>query len=304
MKAVTKYACNFGSALALMMGAGCSNHIRDIEATTNETQRDVTLSQFQIELSEDPPNDSVFVATAKKNEIYKVKNFQTHTVSELCTPYQGWRKSYEVPAGLGMLPVSLLAHIGFVFTFGMLPYSVPQAANSLAFDGMNPFMNFESESRAETVPVSVKRKMIDEYSESKTLPLANAKITVKSGDRSWFFTSDNIGKFEVCLVAPDINKSVFADSREIQFFVPGNAAPVKETAISRTLAGRLIKARALIADYNSAPSGKTLAKTIAALEKLNFNKLSFAMEKEELAKHKTDPAFARDFNDAVSEQAE
>lgn len=301
MKVSMRYNALAIACCLLVLSAGCANHIRDIDETTNEIQREVANSQYSIKLSEDPPNSSMFGVVVEKTEKMNVKNYQVNKKSELCTPYQGWRKTYEMPAGLCLLPVSLMTHVMFVFTFGMLPYSVPSAVNTLAFDGMNPFMNFESESRAETIPLSVDRKMIDEHMETVTQPVAKEKVSVKSGERTFPFVTDEYGKFNVYLISPDNSKSVFSASRELQIFVDAVPNQMKDVAISRELQSKLVKGRALMAEYASAPTGKNLAKCVMGLEKLNFKKLAYEVEKAELEKHKSESAFARDFADSVSE---
>lgn len=293
-------------AMALIVGiafalTGCANFIRNYEENEDRIEHNTIGTKYDVRFSPDPPVNAAFSATAMRVEKQQVKKYQVFVRGEVVTPYKGWRKSYEMPCGLLLVPASLCSHVLSVFTFGVYPFSFSGAINDLAFTGLNPFLNWESETRTEKRALTSTPKLIDDVQEDKITPLPNVQVVAVSGDVRKTYTTDKFGVFQLTLVGLDPSQSLFNTAREFDFTVSGDRQPTRRLLITRDFAGKLLRSRALIVAYGMAPSGKKLVETVKKLEELKFNDLAYALEKSELAKHKNDAAFMQDFNNASLE---
>lgn len=288
-------------AAALLVFCGCNNYIRNFEESEIKVERSTVAEKNNVRFTPDPPVNSQFLAIAERLEQEAVKKYQIKTTGEVVTPYSGWRKSYEMPCGLALIPVSIVSHIMSALSFGMYPFSVSGTINDLAFTGINPCLNWESESRIEKITTLSESKLIDEYKEDKATPYPKKKVMVKSGDRARAYVTDEFGAFTVVLVGLDPEESIFNAARDVNFWVGDDKTPSGELLLTREFAGKLLRARALMVEYNLAPSGRKLVDTVKKLEGLKFNELAYEFEKCELGKRKNDEAFMTDFNNASME---
>ena len=287
-----------GTAACLsLFFAGCANHLEDITKETPENSRTVLGNQYILTTDKEIPDSSSFKVTLEQLENMKVEVYQVRKNSSLYTPYEGWRESYEVLAGLGLLPVALMSNVVSVFSFGMFPFEWSGEVTKYAFDGMNPCMNFESRSRVEEIPAKVERTLVDSYTESKRNPLVNEWLVVRSGsDTFWRVCTDQLGQAEIILLSIDLDKSKSIDARHLDFYLEKNNVKCKSIPMSRRLLTRLATARKAMMKYYSAPSGTELASCVRKLEELSFEKLALQLEESELQKH---PDFRSSFERAI-----
>lgn len=281
--------------------SGCANFVRNYEETQDRVDRETIGTKYDVSFTPDPPVDSAFPVTALKVEKQQVKKYQVFVYGEVVTPYNGWRKTYEMPCGLLLAPISLCSHVLSVFTFGVYPFSVSGEINNLAFSGLNPCLNWESESRTEKRVLSTKDKLIDEFQEDKGTPLPNVAVTVLAGDAARNYVTDKFGVFQLTLVGLTPKDSAFNTAREFNFRVSNDPQVTKRLLITREFAGKLLRARAVIVRYEMAPSGRKLVQAVKQLEELKFNALAYDLEKRELAKYKNNSTFIKDLNDASLE---
>ena len=131
------------AAAVLVFFSGCANHLEDITKEIPENTREVMARQYILTPGKNTPDSSIFKVTLEQIENIRVTTYQVRKVSTICTPYEGWRESYEFLAGLGLFPIAVFSNVFSVFTFGIFPFSWSSELTKYAFDGMNPFMNFE-----------------------------------------------------------------------------------------------------------------------------------------------------------------
>ncbi len=281
--------------------AGCANTIRTYDDTEDRIERATIGTKYAVLLNPEMPNSFEFTATAATVHKQTVKKYQTFTHGEVVTPYQGWREFYEVPCGLVLVPVSLCSHLISVFTFGVYPFSFSNDVTCVAYSGLNPCLNWESESRTEKRPLTSEDKLIDETEEDKVTPIPGAVLTVATSDISREFKTDEFGTVKLTLVGLDRGESIFRGDREFHFTVSGDAETTHRLLISREFANKLLRARAAIMRYEAAPTGRKLSETVKTLEELKFTGLAFQLEKRELARHQNDTAFMDEFNNMALE---
>lgn len=283
--------------------AGCANHLRDMESVSQEEDKKILNVKYDLKLTPETIRDASYHVEIEKQESVEVKKFQVNTVKSIVTPYQGWRELYEVPAGIGLLPVSIGSHLLFICTFGILPYDVPKNITNLSFTGMNPALNWENEERAEENLVSLESKMLSDVTENIKTPLAQQEILVRSEKDSRKFTTDDFGGFDLDFLAVNEKDSFFPTARKISFVIQGPPEKeLKHVILTRDFLARLLKAQARINTYREKPSGKDLFETVIYLEKNGFEQLAYSLEESELAKNANDSRFRAEFNVAAEQQ--
>jgi hypothetical protein len=283
--------------------AGCANHLRDMESSSQEEDKKILNVKYDLKLTPETIRDASYHVEIEKLESVETKKFQVNTVKSIVTPYQGWRELYEVPAGIGLLPVSIGSHLLFICTFGILPYDVPKNITNLSFTGMNPALNWENEERSEENLVSLERKMQSDITENIKTPLAQQEIIVRSEKDSRRFTTDDFGGFDLNFLAVNDRDSFFPNARKISFILEGSPEKeLKHVILTRDFLARLLKAQARIAAYREKPSGKDLFDTVIYLEKNGFEQLAYSLEESELARTANDSRFQEEFKSAAAVQ--
>ena len=287
----------------LLAVGGCANHLRDSDTAAQEEDKKILSVKYDLKLSPETLRGASYHVEIQKQESVRIKKFQARTVKSVVTPYQGWRELYEVPAGIGLLPVSIGAHMLFIFSFGYFPYSIPKSIAELSFTGMNPALNWENEERTEENLVSLDRKLLSDTTESIKTPLAKKGIIVRSGEQTRRYVTDDFGGFDLHFLALSPADTFSPYARTVSF-VAEAAAPDKELKhmiLTRDYLARLRWARAKINAYRMKPSGKDLFDTVIYLEKNGFEQLAYSLEESELDRMRNDRKFQEDFKSAAQE---
>ena len=288
---------------ALFFNGGCANHLRNIDIVSQENDRKVLNTKYELKLSPETIKDSSYHVEIQKLESAEVKKYEVRTVKTIATPYQWWREFYEVPAGIGLLPVSLGSHLLFLCSFGILPYDVPKSINELSFTGMNPALNWENEARNEDTLISLDRKMLSHTTENVKIPLAKKNITVKSGNQSRVYATDDFGGFDLNFLALQEKETFFPAARKVSFVLESDGNnELKRLILTRDYLSKLLWARTKINAYKMNPTGKNLFDTVIYLEKNGFELLAYTLEESELARCSKDKKFQTDFQAAAAQQ--
>ena len=297
-------AMDFPLAAALLclplLGGGCANHLRDLDTMSQEDDKRVLNVKYELKLSPETIRETSYHVEIQKLESVDIKKFQVRTVKSVVTPYQGWRELYEVPAGIGLLPVAIGSHFLFICSFGILPYDIPKSLTASSFTGMNPALNWESEERSEENLVLLDRKMLSHTTENIRTPLAQQEISVRAGKQSRKFRTDDFGGFDLHFLALNPADAFFPTARKISFVA--ETAPGRELRhiiLTRDFLARLLWARAKIDAYRINASGKELFDTVIYLEKNGFEQLAYALEESELKKMEKNAKFQEDFRTAA-----
>lgn len=283
----------WGAAIAvLVVFSGCANHLEDITKEIPENTREVTERQYILTSEESTPNSSTFKVTLEQVENIRVTTYQVRKVSAVYTPYEGWRESYEFLAGVGLFPVAVFSNVLSVFTFGIFPFSWSSELTKYAFDGMNPFMNFETHSRVQEIPLSVERTQIDSYTENKRNPLKDEILVIRAGDDVRRVRTNQRGEADIVLLSADPEAFQRIDSRYLDIYLEKENQKCQTIPISRRFLSRLTQAHETILRYRAAPNAKGLAECVKKLESLSFEDVALQLEERELKAH---PDFRREF---------
>ncbi len=283
------------AAAVLAIFSGCANHLEDITKEIPENTRQVMERQYVLTSEEDTPKSSTFRVALEQVENIRVTTYQVRKNSAIYTPYEGWRESYEFLAGLGLFPVAVFSNVLSVFSFGVFPFSWSSELTKYAFDGLNPFMNFENHDRIQEIPLNVERTQIDSYTESKRNPLEHEMLVIRAGDDVWHVKTDRRGEAEIVLLSADPETSRRIDSRYMDIYLGKDNQKYKTIPISRRFLSRLTQAHETILRYRAAPSAGGLAECVKKLESLSFEDVALQLEERELKAH---PDFRREFEQA------
>ena len=287
----------------LFFSSGCANHLRNIDMVTQENDRKLISAKYELKITPETVKDSSFHVEIQKLESAEVKKYEVRTVRTVATPYQWWREFYEIPAGIGLLPVSLGSHLLFIFTFGVLPYDIPKSINELSFTGMNPALNWENDARSEDTLLSLDRKMLSNNTENIKIPLAKQRIIVRSGNQSRTFVTDDFGGFELKFLSLQEKETFFPSARKVSFLLESEKnSELKSIILTRDYLSKLLWARTKINAYKMNPSGKNLYDTVIYLEKNGFELLAYTLEESELNRKAKDKKFQQDFKSASSQK--
>ena len=281
--------------------AGCANHLRDFDNVYQEEDKKILNVRYDLKLTPETIRESSYHVEIEKLESVELKKFQVSSVKSIVTPYQGWRELYEVPAGIGLLPVSIGSHLLFIVSFGILPYDIPKSITNLSFTGMNPALNWENEERSEENLVSLERKMLSDVTENVKTPLSHQEVTVRSESQNKKFTTDDFGGFDLHFLALNPADTFFPSARKVSFVVEGSPEKeLKSVILTRDFLGRLNRARTRINAYRANPSGKDLFDTVIYLEKNGFEQLAYSLEESELKRTANDSRFQEAFRSAAA----
>ena len=286
-----------------MFFSGCANHLRNIDIVSQENDRKVLNTKYELKLSPETIKDASYHVEIQKLESAEIKKYEVRTVKDIATPYQWWREFYEVPAGIGLLPVSLGSHLLFLCSFGILPYDIPKTINELSFAGMNPALNWENEARSEETLVSLDRKMLSHTTENIKIPLAKQNIVVRSGNQSKIYSTDDFGGFDLNFLALEEKDTFFPAARKVSFVLESDENnELKRLILTRDYLSKLLWAKTKINAYKMNSTGKNLFDTVIYLEKNGFELLAYTLEESELNRKANDKKFQADFKSAAAQQ--
>jgi hypothetical protein len=179
--------------LSLCCVAGCANHL-DVETQpVHSVERKIVRTTIEISGNVSLPLATPYLdITATEHRQGHVVEYDGIARYDVYTPYQGWRKIYEIPAGLVLLPVAIVATL------------VPTAATGSLLDrsiaGMNPFENMADKSRSERTLLDKKQEPFDERDEYSAIPLAGATLTVRGYHQVEPVVLDENGKARISLL--------------------------------------------------------------------------------------------------------
>jgi hypothetical protein len=173
--------------------AGCANHL-DIEAQAlHNVDRKTTLASIDISGPTSLPLTTPYLeVTATEHKKCHVIEYDGTARYDVYTPYQGWRKAYEIPEGLFLLPVAIIASI--------VPSSQTPELLDWSISGINPFLNIEDKSRSERKLLDKNLAPYDERDEYSAIPLSGATLVVHAYNQVDHLTLDENGKARINLL--------------------------------------------------------------------------------------------------------
>jgi hypothetical protein len=237
------------SALALV--SGCANHLP--QRSENEQRFERTLRGHTLLIDIGEP--SVLETPQRKVRVFEQKYFDVTEYEvtrryDRYTPYQGWREIYEVPFGAVTLSAGVAANLVNVVLLGAVPQSVTHGWIQYGMDGLNPFMNVQSNGRSQQNLAGVDEVRQDQREEVTNLPWANRPLQISAANQTYTLMTDRNGSLNLNLLDspfPDSNLSAISN---LHFNVKADDSATAQATlpVSQALRNKLDEAHTLIYD--------------------------------------------------------
>lgn len=234
--------------------SGCANQLPQRSEHEERVERKLLDHQLQIDAGEpkvlELPQRRVRVHDQKS---YEVTAFEVTRRYDRYTPYQPWREIYEVPMGAVAVVAGVGANILNVVLLGSLPETATRDWISYGMAGLNPFMNVESNGRAEQNLASIDELQRDRRMEYTNLPWSERPVQVKAGDQQFELLTDSSGVLRLNLLDSPFTEQDITRLNTLQLSVEdrlGEDVARADTTlmVSHTLRGKLREAHDLIFD--------------------------------------------------------
>lgn len=297
-----------GAALcgALLLG-GCANQLPQRSEHEERVERKLLDHNLQIDVGE----PKVLELPQRRVRVHEQKNFEV-TVFEVTrrydryTPYQPWRELYEVPMGAVALVAGIGANVLDVLTLGSLPDSVTRGWIGYGLDGLNPFMNVESNGRAEQNLASIDEVQHDRHMEYSNLPWAERPVRVKAGAQRFELLTDRNGVLRLNLLDNPFTEQDVGRLGMLILSVEdgqGEARAEASLQISHTLRGKLREAHDLIFDDLEDDDVAQWVHRVKRLSDLGLEEEASELEQSLIELTRNDPELQEAFLKSLLEDA-
>ena len=242
-----------GTALCgALLVSGCANHMSQRSEHEERVERKLLDHRLQIDVGE-PKVLELPQRRVKINEqkTFEVTEFEVTRRYDRYTPYQPWREVYEIPLGAVAVVGGVGANVVNVFALGNLPDSVTRDWLSYGFAGLNPFMNVQSNGRAQQNLAGIDEIQRDKRTEYSSLPWSERPVQVKAGKQTFEMTTDRNGVLRLNLLDSPFAENDLNHVGKLQISVEDAKDDVHSDSslmISSHLRGKLLEAHGLIYD--------------------------------------------------------
>lgn len=236
--------------VALLLG-GCANHLPQRSEHEARTERKLLDHSLRIEVGEpllELPQRRIRILDQKT---WEVTDFEVTRRYDRYTPYQAWRKLYEIPLGAVAVVAGVGANVLNVVMLGKLPESATRGWINYGFSGLNPFINVESNGRSQQNLASLEEQRRDARMEYSSLPWAERPVLITAGSKTHELSTDRNGVLRLNLLdGPFANQDIsLVGKLQLQVEDPQDATRADATLlVSRNLRGKLLEAHDLIFD--------------------------------------------------------
>lgn len=305
----TSYNLRFiGAALCgvLFLG-GCANHLPQRSEHEERVERKLLDHSLQIDVGEpkvlELPQRRVRVHEQKS---FEVTAFEVTRRYDRYTPYQPWRELYEVPMGAVAVVAGVGANVLNVVLLGSLPETATRDWISYGMAGLNPFMNVESNGRAEQNLASINETQRDRRMEYSNLPWAERPVQVKAGKQQFELLTDRNGVLRLNLLDSPFSEQDIGRISNLLLTVEDEPGQVKAEAnllVSHTLRGKLHEAHDLIFDDLEGGDVAQWVHRVKRLSDLGLEEEASELEQSLIELTRNDPELQEAFLKALLQDA-
>lgn len=299
-----------GAALCgVLFLSGCANQLPQRSEHEERVERKLLDHQLQIDVGEpkvlELPQRRVRVHDQKS---YEVTAFEVTRRYDRYTPYQPWRELYEVPLGAVAVVAGVGANVLNVALLGSLPETVTRDWISYGMAGLNPFMNVESNGRAEQNLASIEELQRDRRMEYINLPWAERPVLIKTADQQFELLTDNAGVLRLNLLDSPFTEQNMARLNTLQLSVEDrlgeeSAQATATLMVSHTLRGKLREAHDLIFDDLEGDDVAQWVHRVKRLSDLGLEEEASELEQSLIELTRNDPELQEAFLKALLKDA-
>ncbi len=289
--------------------SGCANQLPQRSEHEERVERKLLDHQLQIDVGEpkvlELPQRRIRVHDQKS---YEVTAFEVTRRYDRYTPYQPWRELYEVPLGAVAVVAGVGANVLNVALLGSLPETVTRDWISYGMAGLNPFMNVESNGRAEQNLASIEELQRDRRMEYINLPWSERPVLIKTADQQFELLTDNAGVLRLNLLDSPFTEQNMARLNTLQLSVEDrlgeeSAQATATLMVSHTLRGKLREAHDLIFDDLEGDDVAQWVHRVKRLSDLGLEEEASELEQSLIELTRNDPELQEAFLKALLKDA-
>lgn len=297
-----------GTALCgALLVSGCANHMSQRSEHEERVERKLLDHRLQIDVGE-PKVLELPQRRVKVNEqkTFEVTEFEVTRRYDRYTPYQPWREVYEIPLGAVAVVGGVGANVVNVFALGNLPDSVTRDWLSYGFAGLNPFMNVQSNGRAQQNLAGIDEIQRDKRTEYSSLPWSERPVQVKAGKQSFEMTTDRNGVLRLNLLDSPFAENDLNHVGKLQISVEDAKDDVHSDSslmISSHLRGKLLEAHGLIYDDLEDDEVSEWVHRVKRLSELGLEEEASELEQSLIELTRNDPELQAEFLKSLTKDA-
>jgi len=297
-----------GTALcgALLL-SGCANQMSQRSEHEERIERKLLEHSLQIDVGEpkvlELPQRRVRIHEQKH---FEVTEFEVTRRYDRYTPYQPWREIYEIPLGAVAVVAGLGANVVNVFAFGTLPDSVTHDWLSYGFAGLNPFMNTQSNGRAQQNLAGIEEVQKDKRQEYSSVPWSERPVEVKAGKTVNELTTDRNGVLRLNLLDSPFSEQNLTHIGTLHLSVADEDSSVRADAsllVSGTLRSKLVEAHDLIFDDLEDDDVNQWVHRVKRLSDLGLEEEASELEQSLIELTRNDPELQQEFLQSLRKDA-
>lgn len=283
--------------VALLLG-GCANHLPQRSEHEARTERKLLDHSLRIEVGEpllELPQRRIRILDQKT---WEVTDFEVTRRYDRYTPYQAWRKLYEIPLGAVAVVAGVGANVLNVVMLGKLPESATRGWINYGFSGLNPFINVESNGRSQQNLASLEEQRRDARMEYSSLPWAERRVLITAGSETHELSTDRNGVLRLNLLdGPFANQDIsLVGKLQLQVEDPQDATRADATLlVSRNLRGKLLEAHDLIFDDLEGDDVDQWVHRVKRLSELGLEEEASELEQSLVELTRNDPDLQQQF---------
>lgn len=297
-----------GTALCgALLVSGCANHMSQRSEHEERVERKLLDHRLQIDVGE-PKVLELPQRRVKINEqkTFEVTEFEVTRRYDRYTPYQPWREVYEIPLGAVAVVGGVGANVVNVFALGNLPDSVTRDWFSYGFAGLNPFMNVQSNGRAQQNLAGIDEIQRDKRTEYSSLPWSERPVQVKAGKQTFEMTTDRHGVLRLNLLDSPFAENDLNHVGKLQISVEDAKDDVHSDSslmISSHLRGKLLEAHGLIYDDLEDDEVSEWVHRVKRLSELGLEEEASELEQSLIELTRNDPELQAEFLKSLTKDA-
>ncbi|MBD8680772.1 hypothetical protein [Pseudomonas sp. CFBP 13719] len=289
-----------GAALcSTLLVSGCANQMSQRNEHEERIERKLLEHSVQIDLGKpevlQTPQRRVRIREFKD---FEVTAFETTRHYDRYTPYQPWREVYEIPLGAVAVVAGVGANVVNVATFGSLPDSVTKDWVSYGFAGLNPFMNVQSNGRAEQNLAGIDEVQTDRRVEHDSTPWSERPVQVGTGRKTYDLETDANGVLRINLLDNPFAEQDLTHVTRLQLSVVDEESQTRASAllpVSPDLRGKLAEAHTLIFDDLEGDEVGQWVYRVKRLAELGLEDEASELEQSLIELTRNDPELQQDF---------
>lgn len=300
-----------GLGAAALCGAllvsGCANHMSQRSEHEERVERKLLDHSLQIDVGE-PKVLELPQRRVKINEqkTFEVTEFEVTRRYDRYTPYQPWREVYEIPLGAVAVVGGVGANVVNVFALGNLPDSVTKDWFSYGFAGLNPFMNAQSNGRAQQNLAGIDEVQRDKRTEYSSLPWSERPVQVKAGKQTFDMTTDRNGVLRLNLLDSPFAENDLNHIGRLQISVEDAKDDVHSDStlmLSSHLRDKLLEAHGLIYDDLEDDEVSQWVHRVKRLSELGLEEEASELEQSLIELTRNDPELQAEFLKSLTRDA-